>query len=91
MDERDGFAPRESLRYVQPDSEDVLLSEADGRLRVELMVTPFGMPRRWRRPPAVRLARGEWVQWQINCRFTCSWGGDWSYRLDTLNGSRGPG
>jgi hypothetical protein len=43
------------------------------------------MPRRWRRPPAVRLAPGEWVRWQINYRFPGSWGGDWTYRQDTLN------
>ena len=57
--------------------------EADGRLRVELVVTPFGMPRRWRRPPAVRLSRSEWVRWQVNYRFPYESG--WSYRLDTLN------
>jgi hypothetical protein len=49
------------------------------------MVNPFGMPRRWRRPPAVRLAPGEWLRWQINYRFIGSWGGEWAYRLDTLN------
>jgi hypothetical protein len=61
-----------------------LLREANGLLRVQLTVAEFGMPRRRRRPPAVRLARGEWVRWQVNYRFSpCC--GDWTYRLDTLN------
>ncbi|MFJ1560592.1 hypothetical protein [Streptomyces mirabilis] len=68
----------------------VLLREVDGLLRVQLVATPFGMPRRWRRPPAVRLARGEWLRWQINYRFTGSSGGEWAYRLDTLNIVHGP-
>jgi hypothetical protein len=83
MAERDDFEPRESLHYGEPDQADVLLMEADGRLRIELVVTPFGMPRRWRRPPAVRLSRGEWVRWQVNYRFPYESG--WNYRLDTLN------
>lgn len=85
MREQDGFVAHESTQYLEPDSEDVALTCTDDRLRVELAVTPFGMPRRWRRPPAVRLARGEWVRWQINYRFVGSSGGDWTYRLDTLN------
>jgi len=48
------------------------------------------MPRRWRRPPAVRLVRDEWLRWQVNYRFGSSWGGDWTYRLDTLNLIHGP-
>jgi hypothetical protein len=85
MREQDGFVAHESTQYLEPDSEDVALTCTDDRLRVELAATPFGMPRRWRRPPAVRLARGEWVRWQINYRFVGSSGGDWTYRLDTLN------
>lgn len=87
MDEADDFEPHESVRDGPPDRNGVLLKEVGGRLRVELVVTPWGRPRRWRRPPAVRLAPGEWVRWQVNYRF--SWpaleGGAWSYRLDTLN------
>jgi hypothetical protein len=83
MAERDDFEARESLHYGEPDQADVLLREAEGRIRVELVVPPFGMPRRWRRPPAVRLIRGEWVRWQINYRFPYKSG--WCYRLDTLN------
>jgi hypothetical protein len=85
MDEAHEFEPSESFRDGQPDRSGVLLKENDGRLRVELMVTPWGMPRRWRRPPAVWLGLGEWVRWQVNYRFVGSCGGDWSYRLDTLN------
>ncbi|MFE2299102.1 hypothetical protein ACFXAW_12950 [Streptomyces sp. NPDC059445] len=52
------------------------------------------MPRRNRRPPAVRLAPGQWLQWQINYRLVGSCGGEWSYRLETFNifyGSTEPG
>jgi hypothetical protein len=85
MREQDGFVAQDSVQHVEPSSEDVSLTSTDDRLRVELMVTPFGNPRRWRRPPAVRLALGEWVRWQINYRFVESSSGDWTYRLDTLN------
>ncbi|MFF0017687.1 hypothetical protein [Streptomyces sp. NPDC005374] len=47
------------------------------------------MPRRNRRPPAVRLAPGQWLQWRINYRFIGTEGGPWSYRLDTYNISYG--
>ncbi|WP_218106513.1 hypothetical protein [Micromonospora pallida] len=48
------------------------------------------MPRRHRRPPAVRLAPGRWLRWQVNYRFSSFCGGDWFYRLDTLNIAHGP-
>lgn len=87
MDESTDFTPVSSLHEGTPSRSEVVLTEVDGRLRVALVVTPYGMPRRWRRPPAVRLSPGEWVRWQVNYRF--SWplarGGAWSYRLDTLN------
>jgi hypothetical protein len=93
MSEADGFEPHESLVDGEPGSDLVLLTEVEGRLRVELVVTPFGMPRRWRRVPAVRLLPGEWLRWQVNYRF--SWpmtrGGAWTYRLDTLNVAYCPG
>jgi hypothetical protein len=89
MDEADEFEPRESLRDGQPDRADVLLEESDGRLRVELVVTRWGLPRRRRRPPAVWLELGEWVRWQVNYRFSSRLS-DWSYRLDTLNLAYGP-
>jgi hypothetical protein len=86
MRERDEFKPHAAVRPGLPGADDpVLLREEDGVLRVQLTVTQSGMPRRWRRPPAVRLARGEWLRWQVNYRFGSSWGGDWTYRLDTLN------
>jgi hypothetical protein len=92
MQETSDFVPQHSLHDGPSDPDAVLLSEVDGRLRVELVVTPFGMPRRSRRPPAVWLSPGEWVRWQVNYRF--SWplarGGAWSYRLETLNLLYGP-
>ena len=87
MHEQDDFQPQFSVREGVPDSRSdsgVLLKENEGLLRVQLVVTPFGMPRRWRRPPAVRLAPGEWLRWQINYRFSGS-RTEWTYRLDTLN------
>ncbi|MEU1587615.1 hypothetical protein [Micromonospora sp. NPDC005710] len=88
MAEADGFAPRESLSSPTYGSE-VRLRLADGRLRVELLASAWGMPRRHRRPPAVRLAEGEWLRWQINYRFVGMSGGAWLYRLDTLNLAHG--
>ncbi|MGI8335719.1 hypothetical protein ACRYCC_37705 [Actinomadura scrupuli] len=92
MDESAGFEPRIALLDGPPPVDDVDLRESDGLLRVHLSATPYGVPRRWRRPPAVRLARGEWLRWQINYRFsgTCSCGQEWNYRLDTLNLAYGP-
>jgi hypothetical protein len=93
MRETDDFQPRFEVLAGLPDAGSdagVLLRESDGLLRVQLTVTPFGMPRRWRRPPAIRLARGEWLRWQVNYRFAGTHGGDWTYRLDTLNIANGP-
>ncbi|MFE5594220.1 hypothetical protein [Streptomyces sp. NPDC056549] len=90
MHERDGFEPHgveEDLCKV-----DVQLREADGRLRVLPRVQPlFAIPPRPRRPPAVRLASGQWVRWQLNYRFSSAAGvRDWSYWLDTFNIAYGP-
>jgi hypothetical protein len=85
LDEGSLFTPRVLFHPAEPTSEDVELTEADGMLRVCLAATPFGMPRRWRRPPAVRLAAGQWLRWQINYRFPGPCCGEWSYRQDTLN------
>ncbi|MEU3406558.1 hypothetical protein ABZ766_21830 [Streptomyces sp. NPDC006670] len=93
MHEAEDFQPRSVVHDGMPASgtdAGVLLHQVDGLLRVPLEVTPFGMPRRWRRPPAVHLARGEWLCWQINYRFTRWCGGEWTYRLDTLNIVHGP-
>lgn len=92
MDERDDFQPHVTIRDGLPDASPqagVLLREERRLLRVHVAVTPFGMPRRWRRPPAVRLASGDWLRWQINYRFAGSCDGDWSYRLDTFSIAHG--
>lgn len=68
----------------------VCLDEADDLLRVKLETTPHGNPRRSGRPPAHRLARGEWLRWQVNYRLTSVCSGEWHYRLDTLNIAYGP-
>lgn len=86
MGEWAGFHPHDEIRPGLPGDNDWLTLRCDGeRLRVQLTVNPWGMPRRWRRPPAVNLSPGEWIRWQINYRFTGASGGDWSYRLETLN------
>jgi hypothetical protein len=91
MAERDEFQPRatlhEGLGRVRAAA--AILRDEHGLLRVRLTVTPFGMPRRWRRPPAVRLSGGEWLRWQVNYRFSGT-GGDWTYRLETMNVAYGP-
>ncbi|MGW1613321.1 hypothetical protein ACWCQZ_28605 [Streptomyces sp. NPDC002285] len=89
MRESDCFEPHMAARDLS--AAETILREVDGLLRVDPpAVTLFAMPRRNRRPPAVRLARGQWLQWQINYRFAGSWGRDWSYRLETLNIAFGP-
>ncbi|MGC4833542.1 hypothetical protein ACLQ3D_03475 [Micromonospora vinacea] len=88
QDESDEFRPHSTTQLALP-VDGVQLSHVDGRLRVQLDASPWGMPQRHRRPPAVLLKPGEWVRWQINYRFVGSCGGDWSYRLDTLNVAHG--
>lgn len=90
MQERDGFKP--CATQEDPAKVDVRLMEADGRLRVFPRVQPlFGLPPRPRRPPAVRLAPGQWVRWQLNYRFSSALGiRGWSYWLDTFNVAYGP-
>ncbi|MBQ0990937.1 hypothetical protein KBX08_12665 [Micromonospora sp. H61] len=88
MAEADGFEPRERLIHP-PYRSEVRLRLLDGQLRVELLASAWGRPRRHRRPPAVRLAHGEWLRWQINYRFIRTTDGDWLYRLDTLNLAHG--
>jgi hypothetical protein len=90
MWESEGFRPLHRSNAGLPDatgnSRVLLRVEDDGRLRVQLELVPFGIPNRKRRPPAVRLNRGEWLRWQVNYRFAGGTGGDqWTYRLDTLN------
>ncbi|UNO41536.1 hypothetical protein [Streptomyces sp. MST-110588] len=84
MRESDSFEPRMQVRDLS--AHGVVLREVDGLLRVgPPEVTMFGMPRRNRRPPAVHLAPGQWLRWQINYRLTGSYDMSWSYRLDTFN------
>ncbi|MFD4597622.1 hypothetical protein ACFWPQ_06235 [Streptomyces sp. NPDC058464] len=84
MQESDSFEPRMQVRDLSAPG--TILREADGLLRVDPPeVSLFAMPRRSRRPPAVRLAPGQWLHWQINYRFVGSCGGAWSYRLETFN------
>ncbi|MGV9300350.1 hypothetical protein [Amycolatopsis sp. NPDC003676] len=67
----------------------VRLNEADDLLRVRLEAIRYASPKRPSRPPAHRLARGEWLRWQVNYRFS-GYSTDWRYRLDTLNIAYGP-
>jgi hypothetical protein len=59
---------------------------------VYLVAYTDGVLRRHQRPPAIRLAPGEWVRWQINYRFNRPTRryDPWSYRQDTLNIAYGP-
>lgn len=67
------------------------LRVTDGLLRIGPPVTSvFSMPRRISRPPALRIAPGQWIQWLINYRLVGSRGGEWHYRLDTFNVAYGP-
>ncbi|MGW2026687.1 hypothetical protein [Streptomyces decoyicus] len=90
MRERYGFEPHDTQEDLG--KVDVQLREADGQLRVFPRVKPlFALPPRPRRPPAVRLAPGQWVRWQLNYRFSSMAGmQDWSYWLDTFNIAYGP-
>ncbi|MEV0940507.1 hypothetical protein AB0I90_09075 [Micromonospora wenchangensis] len=90
MHEQDGFRPDSCLRNGVPASDVVQLRHDGDHIRVGLVPSARGMPRRHRRPPAVRLARGRWLRWQINYRFTSHCTGDWLYRLDTWNIAHGP-
>jgi hypothetical protein len=73
MHERDGFEPYDAQE--ERGKVDVQLREADGRLRVFPRVQPLlALPPRPRRPPAVRLAPGQWVRWQLNYRFSSALG-----------------
>ena len=87
MAEMDGYEPRSQTfaGLGRTREAGLILRAEEGLLRVQLTVTPFGMPRRWRRPPAVRLRGGEWLRWQVNYRFAGTGDSDWTYRLDTVN------
>ncbi|MCQ6553207.1 hypothetical protein NPS70_08385 [Streptomyces sp. C10-9-1] len=90
MHERDGFAPHESREHLR--AVDVRLREVDGRLLVLPRVKSLhAVPPRPRRPPAVRLAPGQWVRWHLNYRFSSAAGvRGWTYWMDTFNIAHGP-
>ncbi|RZS37643.1 hypothetical protein EV193_105201 [Herbihabitans rhizosphaerae] len=88
MREEDDFEPRFTT-HEDLAGADLLLREENELLRVKLLVRPHSVPPRRRRPPARRLARGEWLRWQVNYRFS-GYSLDWTYRLDTLNVGYGP-
>ncbi|MFE7874103.1 hypothetical protein ACFUYE_27625 [Micromonospora humida] len=90
MHERDRFQPHARLHDGVPARDAVQLRHDGDHIRVEVIPPARGMPRRHRRPPAVRLTRGHWLRWQINYRFTDHCTGDWLYRLDTWNIAHGP-
>ncbi|MET7436670.1 hypothetical protein [Streptomyces sp. NPDC005568] len=89
MQESDSFEPHVHVRDLSAPG--TIIREVDGLLRVNPPeVSTFAMPRRHRRPSAVRLAPGQWLQWQINHRFVDRCDGGWSYRLETFNIVYGP-
>jgi hypothetical protein len=84
MRERDAFRPQMSQADLAQAG--MPLRVVDGLLRVSPPETSFfGMPRRTRRPPTVRLTPGHWVRWQINYRHVASSSGQWYYSLHTFN------
>jgi hypothetical protein len=83
MAEHAAFSPEHTLRPDLPDESELELRLVEGRLRVRISPSPWGMPRRHRRPPAVYLEPGRWLRWQINYRFGMDYG--WEYRLETWN------
>ena len=84
--EENDFEPAWLPVRAEVGTDDVSLQQQGGRLRVLVNDNPRGRPSRWRRPPAVRIGRGEWLRWQINQRFvSCACTGRWHYELLTLN------
>ena len=93
LDERDGFAAVEEWTPL-PDPgrwrDHELHLRVDGdALHVRLVPGAYGMPRRDSRPPAVRLAAGEWLRWQVNVRMHGDESG-WWYRHDIYGVARAP-
>lgn len=101
--ESNDFEPVESFGVEPPEREPSLarsglrLVRADRGVRVELLPArrgdlPRGVPGQDRRRPAVWLAPGEWLRWQVNYRVSLPWaaGGRGEYRQDTLNIAVGP-
>ncbi|GHH56938.1 hypothetical protein [Lentzea cavernae] len=90
MLEREGFAPVWARESGEVDRMALVLREDDGVLAVQLQDTMFASPRRQTRPSPVRLARGEWLRWQLNHRWARPRDGGWNYLLVTLNLAYGP-
>ncbi len=92
MREGEDFVPHARHQAELPAADELDLRPVGRRLRIQLVASAWGMPRRHRRPPAVLLEPGEWLRWHINYRFSagCSCGAEWSYRLDTPNLAHGP-
>jgi hypothetical protein len=93
LDERAGFAAvAEWTPLPGPDRwrDHELRLRVDGdALLVRLEPGAYGMPRRDCRPPAVRLAAGEWLRWQVNARLHGDVSG-WWYRHDIYGVARAP-
>ncbi|MFJ5989986.1 hypothetical protein [Lentzea sp. NPDC092896] len=85
LGERYDFEPHWSKESSEIDRIALTLREDDEVLSVQLQDTLRASPRRWNRPSPVRLARGEWLRWQINHRWSGGCCGGWSYELTTLN------
>lgn len=83
--EWDGFNPVWSKERDEINRIELTLREDDDVLTVQLQDTMRSAPNRWSRPSPVRLARGEWVRWQINHRWSGRSYGEWNYQLTTLN------
>lgn len=83
LGEATGYVPSWRVRHAAPREEALQLTEEDGLLRV--LLVPEAGPSRRRRPPAVRLAEGQWLRWRINYRILGMCCGEPSYRQDTLN------
>ncbi|GLY54692.1 hypothetical protein [Lentzea sp. NBRC 102530] len=79
------FTPVWEKERDQIDRITLTLREEDDVLSVQLQDTMIATPRRWNRPSPVRLARGEWVRWQLNHRWARPRDGGWNYLLTTLN------
>ncbi|QNS07961.1 hypothetical protein [Streptomyces xanthii] len=89
MHEDDGFTPYDTVQEAR--TVDLRIDAEGGRLRVHPKLPGIGLYTRRRRPPAVRLAPGQWVRWHLNHRFSTALGiRGWTYWLDTFNVAYGP-
>jgi len=89
LSESDGFLAHHEITPGLPDRRLILLDSGNGHLRVFPRPPGYAAPRRRRRPPAVRLAAGDWLRWRINYRFHSHQG--WIYQVHTWNVAYRPG